>query len=253
VDGIMKISRLIVFALAMAPWAPAASTSGITVFAAASMKDVLEHSAKEYLAAHGVAVVFSFASSSILARQIQAGAAADAFISADEEWMDWLAERDLIQTNSRTVITGNTLVIAAAPANTAREDPSELVADRFAMGDPAHVPAGRYAQSALETLGLWERVRPNAVLAENVRVALEYARRGEVGAAIVYGSDLQVAPDLTAAYVFPPESHPPITYPAAVVADGSDKAADFIDFLSAEAGQRIFALYGFEATADERN
>lgn len=243
----MRRHLLILFALAALFWAPGArAQEQITVFAAASMKDALEEAARSYEAENGVKVVLSLAASSVLAKQIEADAPADVFVSADLAWMDWLAERHLIATATRRNLASNRLVIAA-PAGSApvKESSRLLAAGRFAMGDPEHVPAGKYAKAALEKLGLWDQVRSNAVFAENVRVALEFVRRGEVGAAIVYGSDRNAAPELAEAYQFPADSHPLIVYPAAVTADGDQAAAGFLDYLASQRGQAIFARFGF--------
>lgn len=240
------LCRLALLALVLVSTASRAEEP-ITVFAAASMKDAMEAAAGEYqAAAAGSRVIFSFAASSVLARQIEAGGPADIFISADEQWMDWLAARDLIRHETRRALAGNALVLAAAAGAATVEHPGILLAaGRFAMGDPAHVPAGRYAKAALEHLGLWERVRSNAVFGENARVALELVRRGEVAAAVVYASDRLAAPELATVLTFPEASHPRIVYPAALVAGGDERAASFLDFLSGETGQRILAAHGF--------
>ncbi|WP_367718091.1 molybdate ABC transporter substrate-binding protein [Nitratireductor sp. GISD-1A_MAKvit] len=227
----------------------AAVAEKLTVFAAASMKDAIERAAGEYQAAGGDEVVVSFASSSVLARQIEAGAPADVYISANTDWMAYLVERDLVRTESETIIAGNNLVIAAAEGTEPMESPDTLLNERFAMGDPSHVPAGKYARTALEKLDLWKDVEKNAVFGENVRVALELASRGEVKAAIVYGSDQKAAGDLVRAYVFPAKSHAPILYPAAATKDGAESAEAFLAFLKSEAGRTIFTDLGFsEAT-----
>lgn len=224
----------------------ASAQQQVTVFAAASMKDALGRAAAEFEADSGTKVLISFAASSVLARQIEAGAPADAFISADQDWMDWLAERDLVKLDTRRLIAGNALVIAAAEGTESVSEPSKLLMDgRFAMGDPRHVPAGKYAEAALEKLGLWAEVKDNAVFAENVRVALEFASRGEAQAAIVYGSDLKAAKGLVLAYTFPADSHDPVVYPAAVTKDGKAEAAEFLEYLSSEKGQAIFEKFGF--------
>ena len=223
----------------------ASAADRLTLFAAASMKDAMDRAVSEYRAAGGGEVVVSFASSSVLARQIEAGAPADVFISANKDWMDYLVERDLIRPDSQRIIAGNSLVIAAAEGAEPVADPQLLLADRFAMGDPTHVPAGKYAKTALETLSLWSKLEKNAVFGENVRVALELASRGEVKAAIVYGSDQKAAGGLTRAYTFPADSHAPIAYPAAATKDAAPEAEAFLDFLMSDTGQKIFADLGF--------
>lgn len=241
----MLIRALAAFLVLFTLFAPALAADRLTVFAAASMKDAIDRAAVEYEALSGHRIAVSYASSSVLARQIEAGAPADLFISANTDWMEWLAERRLIRADSRRIIAGNSLVIAAAPGTAPASDPAELLGTRFAMGDPSHVPAGKYARTALESLGLWDAVAPNAVFGENVRVALELAGRGEVRAAIVYGSDQKAAAGLVRAYAFPPTSHAPIVYPAAATRDGAREAETFLGFLTSEQGRRIFSDLGF--------
>lgn len=217
---------------------------GVTVFAAASMKDAVEHAGVAFERATGTPVTVVPASSSVLAKQIAAGAPADLFISANADWMDWAEERGVVMKDTRTDIASNALVIATTENRTG--DPADLLAGgRFAMGDPGHVPAGIYARQALEQLGLWESVKVNAVFGENVRVSLELVRRGEVGAAIVYRSDLAVAPGLTAAFAFEQSAHDPILYPAAVTSHGGQAAADLLAFLKGNEGQSILRDAGF--------
>ncbi len=216
------------------------------VFAAASLRDLLEDAAADFAHAGGGRVRLVFAASSVLARQIDAGAPASLFLSADEEWMDWLAERGAIDPAAVRIIAANSLVVArgdgSQPAQTLAE---MLTSGRFAMGDPNHVPAGRYAAAALERMGIWDMVRPHAVFSENVRVALEFLRRGEVDAAIVYSSDMTVAPELVKAYEFPDGSHAPIRYAAVLVPGGDGRVAGFLEYLTGEQGQELFAKYGF--------
>ncbi|YBV96558.1 molybdate ABC transporter substrate-binding protein [Phyllobacteriaceae bacterium JZ32] len=238
---------LLVFGLGLSAGAHAAEK--VTVFAAASMKDVVEEAARQFKADHGGDVTASFAASSVLAKQVEAGAPALIFISADEDWMNYLQERKLVSVPSRRIIAGNALVIAtkAGGAGTAAD---LLDAGRFAMGDPSNVPAGKYGKAALEKLGLWDQVEKNAVFTENVRVALQYVSRGEVNAAIVYASDLAAAPDLEEAFRFPASSHQPILYPAALVGEGSAEAKALLDFLSSDAGQAIIRAKGFVPAAE---
>lgn len=218
----------------------------VTVFAAASMKDVIEEAAKEFNAKDGTEIVASFASSSVLAKQIEAGAPAQIFISADLDWMDYLDERNLIDKDSRKVIAGNALVIAAQEDTPQGDAKALLGAGRFAMGDPSNVPAGKYGKAALEKLDLWSEVEKKAVFTENVRVALQYVSRGEVKASIVYASDRMAAPELVEAYRFPASSHAPILYPAALIASNeSDAARAFLAFLESDAGQAIIKDKGF--------
>ena len=240
---------LITFAAGTASVAHAAEK--VTVFAAASMKDVIEEAARQMKAKDGTEVVASFASSSVLAKQIEQGAPAQIFISADQQWMDYAEKADVIDKDSRKIIAGNALVIATQK-DTPKGDAKELLtAGRFSMGDPSNVPAGTYGKAALEKLDLWKDVEKNAAFAENVRVALQYVSRGEVNAAIVYASDRIAAPELVEAYRFPATSHEPIVYPAALVAKNeSDAAKAFLAFLESDAGQAIVKDKGFVGAAE---
>lgn len=212
------------------------------MLAAASLKDALSAANAAFARKGGGAITFSFAASSALAKQIESGAPADLFASADEDWMNYLAERKLILDETRRDIAANSLVIASPQPDAGAED--LLTRGKFAMGDPGNVPAGKYAKAALEQMGLWEKAKGNAVFAENVRAALEFVRKGAARAAIVYASDLKAAPELRAAYTFAPETHAPILYPAALVRE-NETARAFLDFLSSPEGQAIFAEWGF--------
>ncbi|MFK0684372.1 molybdate ABC transporter substrate-binding protein [Ochrobactrum sp. BD67] len=223
----------------------------VTVFAAASMKDVIEEAARQMKARDGTDVVASFASSSVLAKQIEQGAPAQIFISADLDWMDYVEKADAIDKASRKVIAGNALVVATQKDTPKGEAKQLLSAGRFAMGDPSNVPAGKYGKAALEKLDIWKDVEKNAVFSENVRVALQYVSRGEVKAAIVYASDRAAAPELVEAYRFPADSHAPILYPAALVAKNeTDAAKAFLAFLESDAGQAIIKDKGFVGAAE---
>jgi molybdate transport system substrate-binding protein len=225
----------------------AASAEKVTVFAAASMKDALEDIAEVYKADTGNELVVSLGASSALAKQIEAGAPADVFISADVKWMDYVADKKLIKEDTRKNIAGNTLVIAVAKDSAAAGDAAAVLGTaKFAMGDPAGVPAGKYAQAALTKLGLWEGLKANAVFAENVRAALAFVEKGEVPAAIVYGSDVHaVVGKLKAALEFPADSHEPIVYPAAATVSAKAEGAAFIAYLAGEKGQKALADNGF--------
>lgn len=235
---------------------PTFAAEKIVVFAAASMKDVIDTAAEKFKAENGSEVTASYASSSVLAKQIEAGAPAGIFISADLDWMDYVQERKLIDNDSRAVIAGNALVIAGAKDAKPAEAAEILKAGRFSMGDPSNVPAGKYGKAALEKLGIWGDVSANAVFAENVRVALQYVSRGEVNAGIVYASDRAQVPELTEIYRFPASSHAPILYPAALVGTPDDNAQSgakaFLAFLRSDAGQAIIADKGFVPAADAK-
>ena len=224
-----------------------------TVFAAASLTDVLQQVGEAYTASTGQAVRFSFAASSALARQIESGAPADVFVSADQDWMDYLQTRQLIQPATRADIVTNTLVLVAA----ADSKLSLHIAPGFALaaalgstgrlstGDPASVPAGKYAQAALTQLGAWPGVASRIVAADNVRTALNFVARGEAPLGIVYGSDALAEPKVRVVDVFPASSHPPIRYPAALTRNAPAGAAGLLRFLQSDAARAIFAKAGF--------
>ncbi len=245
-----KTLAALILAIAAGAASMAQAADKVTVFAAASMKDVVDEAAKQFKAKDGTEVVASYAASSALAKQVEAGAPAQIFISADEDWMDYLDTRKLIDKPTRKIVAGNALVIATQK-DTPKADAKDLLSSRFAMGDPSNVPAGKYGKAALEKLDLWKAVEKNAVFAENVRVALQYVSRGEVKAAIVYASDRAVSPELVEAYRFPASSHKPIVYPAALVAKNeTDAAKAFLAFLESDAGQAIIAEKGFVGAKD---
>ena len=225
--------------------------ASLTVFAAASLTDSLKAVAEAYKAKTGVAVTLSFGASSILARQIEQGARADIFLSADTEWMDYLQKNGLIAGASRRNILGNQLVLVAAPD----AKPAPRIAPHFdlagalgdgklALADPASVPAGKYAKAALTALGVWDSVTAKVVRAENVRVALEYVARGEAPYGIVYATDAKAAP-VRLAGVFPENSHPPIIYPGALTKTAQPGAKAFLDFLGGAPARAIFEKAGF--------
>jgi len=226
----------------------------LTVFAAASLTDVLKEIGDVYQAKTGVRVRFSFAASSALARQIESGAPADVFISADLEWMDYLEQRSLIDAKSRRNVAGNRLVLIA-PQDSSLElkiGPgfallAALGDGRLATGDPASVPAGKYARTALTALGVWQQVESRLVPAENVRAALAYVSRGEVPLGIVYRTDAMVDPRVKVIDTFPEDTHPAIVYPAAATPNAQPAAASFLASLGDEAGRKLFDKYGFGA------
>src|SRR5690606_2665028 len=180
----MIMIRMAAFLLLAAMMVPSTAYSAetILVFAAASLKDVIKEAASQFKIRGGGQVVASFAASSVLAKQIEAGAPAQIFISADLDWINYLEDRKLLVENSRKLIAGNALIIATQPRQNKSDIRSLLTSGRFAMGDPTNVPAGKYAKTALETLGLWMEAKNRAIFTENVRVALQYAALAEVDA-----------------------------------------------------------------------
>jgi len=218
----------------------------VLVFAAASTVEAVEALAGSFRRETGVTVTVSAAGSGTLARQIEAGAPADIFLSANPGWMDYLQKKGLIVVESRRNMLANTLVVVGAPGALEYADVEQLLAKgRFAMGDPGHVPAGIYARQAMESFGLWPALAVRAVLTENVRVALALVARGEVAHAIVYGSDALAEPGAAVVFRFPAHSHAPIVYPAALTAQASENARFFLDYLTHAAGSGFFAEYGF--------
>jgi len=228
------------------------ATSPVTVFAAASLTDSLKAVAEAYKAKTGINVTLSFGASSTLARQIEQGAKADIFLSADSEWMDYLQSKSLLAQATRKNLLGNQLVLVAGPD----ASPAPRIAPHFdlagalggrrlAVADPASVPAGKYAKAALTSLGVWDRIASQLAPAENVRVALEYVARGEAPYGIVYATDAKVAPGVRVDGVFPESSHPPIVYPAALIKTASPSAKAFLDFLSSAQVRAIFQKAGF--------
>ena len=224
----------------------------LRVFAAASLTNVLGELSESWEKSAGVPVKLSFAASSVLARQIEAGGAADVFVSADQEWMDYLAARNLIDRASRRDLTGNSLVLIA-PADSKIELTiapgfkllEALGGGRLATGDPDTVPVGRYARAALTSLGAWDRVGPHLVRAENVRAALLYVARGEAPLGIVYATDAQIERKIRVVGTFPDSSHPAITYPAAATATAGSRSASYLAYLASHEAAAVWKKYGF--------
>ena len=224
----------------------------ILVFAAASLSETVQELATAYEKTAQVTVKSSFDSSSVLARQIEAGAPADVFFSADTAWMDYLQSRNLIKPGSRKDLLGNSLVLVA-PAQSqiqlkiAPHFPllAALGDGRLATGDPDSVPSGRYARSALAKLGVWDEIAPRLARAENVRVALLYVTRGEAPLGIVYASDALADKGVRVVDTFPADTHEPIVYPIALTQSAQSQAAGFVAYLTSPQGQAIFVKHGF--------
>lgn len=247
----------IITACALAAAAGAAEGQrAVTVFAAASLTNALGEVGRAFEAGGGARVKFSFAGSSLLARQIEAGAEADMFFSADGEWMDYLDQRKLIRAGTRRDLLSNRLVLIAPKqsAVTLKVAPNFPLAralgdSRLALADPDIVPAGRYAKAALVELGVWDSVLAKVVRAENVRVALAYVARGEAALGIVYWTDAQAEARVRTVDILPANTHPPIVYPVALTAAAkSAETTAFFDFIIGEEAAGVFRRHGFAVT-----
>jgi molybdate transport system substrate-binding protein len=230
-----------------------AYAADITVFAAASLKNALDNATKLYEAKTGDKVAISYAASPALAKQIEAGAPADVFFSADLDWMDYLADKNLINTTSRQTLLGNTLVLVApkdsAVSLSIEKDFPLLEAlgpdGKLAMASVDSVPAGKYGKAALTTLGVWEAVSHRIIQAENVRAALVFVAKGEAPLGIVYGTDAKAEPAVKVVGIFPEESHPKILYPVALLASAKPEARKYLDFLESPEARQAFDAQGF--------
>jgi molybdate transport system substrate-binding protein len=231
----------------------AAQDKTLTVFAAASMKNALDDVNAAYAAKSGVKVTASYAASSALAKQIEQGAPADVFISADTDWMDYAIGKKNINEPTRVNLLGNSIVLIAPKDSKidnvkigAGFDLAKLAGDgKIATGDVKAVPVGKYAKAALEKLGAWQAVEPKMAMAENVRAALALVARGEAVLGIVYSTDAKVEPGVKIVGTFPADSHPPIIYPVAATANPKADAADYLAFLKSAQAKAIFEKYGF--------
>jgi molybdate transport system substrate-binding protein len=234
-----------------------AVAQGVTVFAAASLQDALNATGAAFTERTKITVRFSFAASSALAKQIEQGAPADLFASADIDWMDYLTKKDAIDTASRVDLLGNDLVLIApkgAPGNSVALTKDALTpilaTGRLATGAVASVPVGRYAKTALEKLDLWSIVEPKLAQTDNVRAALALVARGETPLGIVYGTDAKADPGVKVVATFPADSHPPIDYPFALTKTAKGpEPAQFLTFLTSPEAWTIFAGKGFSKPA----
>ncbi len=230
----------------------AADRGHIIVFAASSLTDAMQELGADFGKSTGIDVKLSFAASSALARQIENGAPADVFFSADVDWMDYLESRKLIQPESRHDLLGNRLVLIAPAESSVRLKiaphfalSQALGGGRLATGDPDSVPVGRYARAALTALGVWDSVADRLVRADNVRAALTFVDRGEVPLGIVYATDAAIDKGVRIVDTFPADTHAPITYPIAITIGAKSDAAKFTAYLSAPAASAVFVKYGF--------
>ncbi|HEY6124061.1 MAG TPA: molybdate ABC transporter substrate-binding protein [Steroidobacteraceae bacterium] len=224
----------------------------LLVLAAASLTNVLGELAPAWEKTSGVRVKLSFAASSVLARQIEAGSKADVFVSADQEWMDYLQARRLIAPDSRVNLVRNRLVLIAPADSPIRLEikpgfdlAGALAGGRLATGDPDTVPVGRYARAALTSLGVWDQVADRLVRADNVRGAMLFVSRGEAPLGIVYSTDAQIDNKVRTVATFPDHTHPAITYPAAATAIAGPESAAFLAFLGGSEAAPVWTKYGF--------
>ncbi len=225
----------------------------LLVFGAASLANVLGEIGTAYQKSSGVTIKLSFASTSVLAKQIESGAGADALVSADQEWMDYLQDRNLIDRSTRRNLVGNRLVLITAADSAVDLKITGAFAlaqtlgarGRLATGDPDSVPVGRYARSALTSLGVWNAVADRLVRADNVRTAMNFVARGDAMLGIVYITDALIEPKVRIIDTFPDNTHLPITYPAAAVATARSGTKDFLAYLGGAEAQALFRKYGF--------
>jgi len=248
-----RLSLLAVVALALAAAPAGAQQKTITVFAAASMKNALDDINAAFLKASGVKVTASYAASSALAKQIEQGAPADVFASADLDWMDYSSQKKTIKDDTRVNLLGNRLVLIAPKDSSIDKvaigpgfDLAKLISDgRITTGEVTSVPVGKYAKGALEKLGIWASVEKKFAMADNVRAALALVARGEAVLGIVYETDAKIEPGVKIVGTFPAESYPPIVYPVAATMVAKPEAAAYLSFLRSAIAKTAFEQYGF--------
>jgi molybdate transport system substrate-binding protein len=252
-DRLVKLLFALAIVGGLSSSSASAEEKGLTVFAAASMKNALDDIDAAYTAKTGVKVVASYAASSVLAKQIEQGAPADIFLSADTDWMDYAAKQKTIKMDTRTNLLGNGIVLIAPKDSSIGNvtigqgfDLAKLAGTgRIATGDVSSVPVGKYAKAALEKLGAWEMAAPKFAMAESVRAALTLVARGEAVLGIVYATDAKVEPEVKIVGTFPADSHPAIIYPVAATTSAGTGAAAYLAFLHSQAAKTIFEKYGF--------
>jgi molybdate transport system substrate-binding protein len=249
-----RTAAALLFALLAAlPAQVQAQDKTITIFAAASMKNAIDDINAAFTKTTGIKAVASLAASSALAKQIEAGAPADVFASADLDWMDYLDNKKLIKAATRVNLLGNRLVLIAPKDSKLGPvaigpgfDIAKIAGNgRIAVADVRAVPAGKYARAALAKLGGWAAAEPKLAMAENVRAALTLVGRGEAPLGIVYETDAKIETNVKIVGHFPEDSHPPITYPVAIIGAAKPEAARYLDFLRSNAAKTIFEKYGF--------
>jgi molybdate transport system substrate-binding protein len=252
--ALLGLAAVAVIGLSLLPSLTHADDKGPLIFAAASLKDALDAVNAQRAKESGKQAVPSYAASSALAKQIEQGAPADIFISADEDWMNYLAERKLIKSDTRFDLLGNTLVLIAPKDSKIETKIAEgfplatLLGDgHLAMANTDSVPAGKYGKAALTKLGVWDSVKDKVAQADNVRAALALVSRGEAPLGIVYATDAKSDPNVKVIYTFPEGTHPPIIYPAAIIASSTNtNAPSLIAYLKSAAAQSVFKDQGFK-------
>jgi molybdate transport system substrate-binding protein len=251
--ALLGLTALAAIGLSLLPSLGDADDKGPLVFAAASLKDAIDATDAGFAKESGKQPVASYAASSALAKQIEQGAPADIFISADEDWMNYLADRRLIKPDTRFDLLGNTLVLIA-PKDSKIETKiangfplATLLGDgHLAMANTDSVPAGKYGKAALTKLGVWDAVKNRIAQADNVRAALELVSTGEAPLGIVYGTDARLDPNVKVIGTFPEGTHPPIIYPIAIVASSTNADAPaLLAYLKSSAAQSVFKDQGF--------
>lgn len=249
-----KVNKWVASAALLAAFSSSAMAADVTVFAAASLTNALQDISAQYKKEKRVDVVASYASSSTLARQIEQGAPADLFISADQQWMDYAIDKQQMLANTRFTLLGNELVLIAPKDSKITKVEIDKKTDwkklleggRLAVGDPDHVPAGIYAKESLENLGAWSTLAPEMARANNVRSAMALVERAEAPLGIVYGSDAVASDKVKVVGIFPEASHKPVEYPMAIVKGHENPTVTaFYDYLKSPAAAVIFEKYGF--------
>ncbi|HEY4136647.1 MAG TPA: molybdate ABC transporter substrate-binding protein [Alphaproteobacteria bacterium] len=231
----------------------AAQSKDVLVFAAASMKNALDDIAKQWQAETGKSVKVSYGGSSALAKQIEQGAPADLFISADTDWMKYVADKNLIKADTRVDMLGNRIVLVAGKddKSTLKIAPGFKLSDavgtgKLAMANVDSVPAGKYGKAALEKLGVWDSVSGKVAQSDDVRAALALVSRGEAPFGIVYATDAAADPGVRVVDTFPLDTHPPIIYPAAVLAGSTNADANaFLTYMRSAKAKPLFEKQGF--------
>ncbi len=247
-----KTTTIILFLFSLAFPAICSAEDRVLIFAAASATNAVTEITKLYEREKGVKVLASFASSSTLAKQLEAGAPAHIYLSANPKWMDYLEKKSILEPKTRRKLLGNYLVVVAPKGRTfpleikKGFDFAGAFTGKLAMGDPLHVPAGIYGKEALLSLGWWNSVASRVVGAMDVRFALSFVERGEAAAGIVYATDAKLSDKVEVAGVFPGENHAPISYPAALIRGAGPQAREFYEFLGSEQAGAIFSKYGFK-------